>query len=298
MWVLPYFTLRPCTKQQQPCNRWEKIPRHQKHCLFGQALKNLQFVHEIRACCPDYWTSTRFDGKKSVNPLDTNNCLVYYIHILNEAFKIENKRTKVKKMRHKDPELMKLIQEYVEQFQLKKQRSPSIGEIAAGLCKSKSLIHNYLTEMSEKNMISYSAGSIVTDKTRKIRNDNTSVPILGSVSCGVPLLEEENIEEYVTLPESLFGKGEFFILRANGESMIEAGIAPGDLVVVRKQETAEEGQIVVALVNNNETTLKRFYLDDERRCVVLHPENRTMKDILVSECKIQGVAVNVIKALE
>ena len=78
--------------------------------------------------------------------------------------------------------------------------------------------------------------------------------------------------------------------------MIEAGIDPGDLVVVRKQNTADDGDIVVALVDN-ETTLKRFYIDKEKKCVRLHPENRTMNDILVKSCYIQGVAQHVIKAL-
>lgn len=78
--------------------------------------------------------------------------------------------------------------------------------------------------------------------------------------------------------------------------MIEAGIEPGDLVVVRKQNTADEGDIIVALVDN-ETTLKRFYRDKKRKCIRLHPENSRMKDIFVRDCYIQGVAQNVIKAL-
>ena len=76
------------------------------------------------------------------------------------------------------------------------------------------------------------------------------VPILGNVSCGLPEYAEENFEEYVPLPVALFGQGDFYLLRASGNSMIEAGIDPGDLVVVRKQNTAEEGDIVVALVDN------------------------------------------------
>ena len=119
---------------------------------------------------------------------------------------------------------------------------------------------------------------------------------LVQVSCGEPQYEEENFEAYVALPDALFGSGEHFILRAKGESMIEAGIDPGDLVVVRKQNTADEGDIVVALVDN-ETTLKRFFIDKEKKCVRLHPENRTMNDILVKSCYIQGVAQHVIKAL-
>ena len=76
--------------------------------------------------------------------------------------------------------------------------------------------------------------------------------------------------------------------------MIDAGIGPGDLVVVKKQNTANEGDIIVALVNN-ETTLKRFYIDKEKKCVRLHPENKEMKDILVKDCYIQGVAQHIIK---
>lgn len=123
------------------------------------------------------------------------------------------------------------------------------------------------------------------------------VAVLGRVSCGLPKYAEENIEEYVSLPVSLFGQGRFFILRADGESMIEAGIEDGDMVVIRQQSTASEGQIVVALVED-ETTLKRYYIDKRRRCVRLHPENSEMEDIYVNDCIIQGVAVHVIKALE
>lgn len=78
--------------------------------------------------------------------------------------------------------------------------------------------------------------------------------------------------------------------------MIEVGIEPGDMIVVRKQSTAEDGDIVVALVGS-ETTLKRFYMDKKRKCIRLHPENSSMKDIFVKECRIQGVAQHVIKAL-
>lgn len=94
----------------------------------------------------------------------------------------------------------------------------------------------------------------------------------------------------------MFGKGTFFLLRANGESMIDAGISPGYLILVRKQSEAMDGDIVVALVGN-ENTLKRYFVDKENKQIRLHPENKTMKDIVVTGCKIQGVAVNVIKNL-
>lgn len=86
------------------------------------------------------------------------------------------------------------------------------------------------------------------------------------------------------------------MLRANGESMIDAGISTCDLVLVRKQSEAKDGDIVVALVEN-ENTLKRYFVDTENKQIRLHPENKTMEDIIVPDCKIQGVAVKVIKDL-
>lgn len=122
------------------------------------------------------------------------------------------------------------------------------------------------------------------------------VPLLGRVACGLPRYAEENIEEYVRMPEALIGSGEFFLLRAVGDSMVGAGINEGDLVLVKRQNTAEKGQIVVALVGE-EATLKRFYPEAGKKHVRLHPENPAMKDIIVPNCEIQGVAVKIIKDL-
>ena len=129
-----------------------------------------------------------------------------------------------------------------------------------------------------------------------MKQQTISVPVLGEIACGIPKFAEENIEEYVRLPVALFGHGSFFILRAYGDSMIEAGIEDGDLVLIRQQNTAEEGQIVVALIDD-EATLKRFYPEPEKRRIRLHPENAHMNDIFVEKCEIQGVAVKVLKDL-
>ena len=94
------------------------------------------------------------------------------------------------------------------------------------------------------------------------------------------------------MPRSLFGSGKLFMLHASGNSMIEAGINDGDLIVLRKQDHADDGDIVVALTNGN-NTLKRLYHRNGK--IVLHPENKTMKDIIVSNCEIQGVLVGCIK---
>ena len=176
-------------------------------------------------------------------------------------------------------------------------RAPSINEISTLVGHSKSTVHGYLKDLNESGRIVYDGTTLETEAMRKADHAYTLAPILGSVACGAPQYEEENYEAYVALPEALSGKGEHFVLEAKGESMIEAGIAPGDYVVVRKQSTAEEGDIVVALVDN-ETTLKRFYRDENRKCIRLHPENKHMADIFVEKCYIQGVARHVIKKLE
>ena len=199
-------------------------------------------------------------------------------------------------MRRRNVELMNCIIEFAEQYYLENSSSPSVRTIADKFGIGVSTAYRYLLEMNERGLITYDGRSIGTEKINKIRSGlgTIKVPLVGRIACGIPNLAEENIEEYVSLPRSMFGDGEFFILRASGESMIDAGIETGDLVVIRKQTCAEDGQIVVALVED-EATLKRLYR--EKGKVRLHPENRAMDDIIVDDCIIQGVAVKIIKDL-
>lgn len=199
-------------------------------------------------------------------------------------------------MRSKSQELMDEILKFAEEYYLDNGHSPATSAIAAGLNISRATAYRYLVEMNDRGMVEYDGQEIHTAVTRKLNNEINRTAIVGSIPCGSPQYEEENIEEYISLPTAIFGKGDFFILRASGQSMIEAGIDDGDLVVVRKQNFADEGDIIVALVDN-QNTLKRYYRDDERKKIVLHPENKRMKDILVDECYIQGVACHIIKAL-
>lgn len=200
-------------------------------------------------------------------------------------------------MRHKSEKTRCEIISAIDGYFFEHKRAPSINEISTLVGHSKSTVHGYLKDLNESGRIVYDGTILETEAMRKADHAYTLAPILGAVACGAPQYEEENYEAYVALPEALFGKGEHFVLEAKGESMIEAGIAPGDYVVVRKQSTAEDGDIVVALVDN-ETTLKRFYRDEKRECVRLHPENKHMADIFVEKCYIQGVARHVIKKLE
>ena len=199
-------------------------------------------------------------------------------------------------MRSKSIELMNKIKKYIEEYYLQYRQSPSTTKIAEAVGIARGTAYKYLVEMSERNMIEYDGQEISTEVTRKYNKEQTQTPIVGSVPCGSPQYEEENIEEYVSLPTAIFGKGDFFILRASGQSMIGAGIDDGDLVVVRKQVEANEGDIVVALVDN-QNTLKRYYRDNANKKIILHPENKTMKDIIVDDCYIQGVACHIIKKI-
>lgn len=199
-------------------------------------------------------------------------------------------------MRSKSTDLMESIKAFVEAYYMDYSQSPTITKIADALHIARSTAYTYLVEMDKLKMLSYDGKSIRTDITERCSPKGFRAAVLGGISCGLPNFAEENIEEYVSLPESLFGTGEFYILRARGESMIEAGIEDGDLVVIRKQEEAEEGDIVVALVGE-EATLKRFFKDVQGQRIILHPENREMEDIYVDHCIIQGVAKNVIKRL-
>lgn len=199
-------------------------------------------------------------------------------------------------MRTKDTALIEQIKKSIEKTYEESGRSPSVRQIAKEVGCSYSTVSRYIKEMVERGMIARTSGEYETEAISKMNMDTVPVAVVGSVSCGPLTFAEENIEEYIKLPTSLLGQGKFFILHASGQSMIGAGIEDGDLVVVRQQPTAEPGQIVVALVED-EVTLKRFYPDPENGCVRLHPENKKLKDIIVDDCQIQGVAVKVLKDL-
>ena len=197
-------------------------------------------------------------------------------------------------MRSKDPEIMKRIVDFVEAYHLDYNSSPSLRVIADGVGIGSTTVYRYLMEMNERGMICYDGKTIRNEKIDKSQRGTIRAAVIGRIACGIPNLAEQHVEGYVNLPESLFGQGNFYILRASGCSMTEAGIDDGDLVVIREQNTAEDGQIIVALVDD-EATLKRFFHEGDR--IRLHPENPQMKDIFVTDCRIQGVAVKVIHDL-
>ena len=198
-------------------------------------------------------------------------------------------------MRSKDKTLMAAIEKFVSDYTDSNGISPTMQEVADGVGSSKATVQRYIAQLCDDGILDYSGYRTMT--STKTKAAAIRVPVLGTIACGIPKFAEENIEEYVRLPVALFGKGNFFILRAYGDSMIEAGIDNGDLVLIRQQNYADEGQIVVALMED-EATLKRFYPEPKKHRIRLHPENSRMDDIYVDHCEIQGVAVKVLKDLE
>ena len=200
-------------------------------------------------------------------------------------------------MRSKNPETMNSIIKFVEKYYLANGSSPTIRQIASDVSISVSTAHKYLVDMADKGMITYDGSTIKTTVTRKYSEQFAGAAILdNAISCGKPEYQEEHIEEYIQLPTALFGMGDFYILKASGDSMINAGIESGDTVVIKKQNTANIGDIVVALADG-QNTLKTYAYSNELSRVMLKPENDKYEPIYPNELYIQGVAVNVIKSL-
>lgn len=202
-------------------------------------------------------------------------------------------------MRTMSLDLMERISKFIENYYSINGRSPSIREIADALQISVGCVAKYLAEMENRKLLINNGGcrGIMTIKMSKTNSQVSNLPVVGSIACGSPLLAEENIECYLPIPKEFLGNGEYFILQANGDSMINAGINDGDYVIIRKQETAEQGQIIVALIDN-EATLKRYYVDRRKKKVRLHPENKDMEDMYFDSIVIQGVAIKVIKDIQ
>ena len=205
-------------------------------------------------------------------------------------------------MRSKSTELMEQISNYIGDYYRQHHSTPTTREIASAVGLSPAAGYKYLVEMDKRGMLSYENGEITNlPKISKTPTGYFSAPLVGSIRCGDPEREEAEVEMYVSLPEALFGKGEFYLLRAAGDSMEDEDICDGDLVLIRKQPDCEVGDIVVALDENGENTLKVYGgIEKRTKKVILKYANETIypgKRILVNELTVQGVAKHVIKAL-
>lgn len=173
---------------------------------------------------------------------------------------------------------------------------PTVREICAAVkLSSTSTVHGHLARLERKGLLIKDATKPraleITDEGKKeLGIKPKKIPVVGVVTAGQPILAVQDIDEYFPLPPDLENDaGELFMLKVHGESMINAGILNGDSVIVRKQNTANNSEIVVAMTDENEATVKRFYKENDH--YRLQPENDTMAPIILSKVSILGKVV-------
>ncbi len=183
------------------------------------------------------------------------------------------------------------IVEYINQYYAENMRYPSVRDIVAGTGVPLSSVHRYLKEMNENGVLQYDGRRSINTTEMGMESPSRYMKVLGYVACGEGQEEEETVIEYIRMPESIVGKGNFFALIAKGESMIDAGIHPGDYVIVRQQKGANDGDYVVALYEGK-NNLKQLIKEDGRYILrSCNEDKETYPDIYPEDLQIQGVAV-------
>ena len=176
------------------------------------------------------------------------------------------------------------VMDYIRKFSEENGYTPSVREIAkeCGI-KSTATVHSYIEKLQTRGYLNKTE-----NKKRAVtigKSSGVTIPLLGTVTAGQPIFAYENYEDYYTFPIGEFRGDDLFMLNVSGTSMIDAGILDGDKIIVRRQQTANNGDIVVALVNDEESaTVKRFYARDGK--IILHPENELLSDLIYDDGQI------------
>ena len=187
--------------------------------------------------------------------------------------------------------------EYIKQYMAEHGYPPSVREICGGMgLSSPATAHSHLKELENKGYIKKQSSKFRTiellcdNEFSEHEEDVITVPMLGRVACGDPIEAIENPEDTFALPTSLVPKNKsIFTLQCKGDSMINAGIYDKDIVIIQKQNEANNGEIVVAMTDDNEVTLKRFYKETDH--IRLQPENEAFSPIILNNCTILGTAI-------
>ncbi|SDM66988.1 SOS-response transcriptional repressor, LexA [Fictibacillus solisalsi] len=195
------------------------------------------------------------------------------------------------------------ILEFIKEEVNAKGYPPSVREIgeAVGLASS-STVHGHLSRLEKKGLIRRDPTKPRAIEVLGLESDqiitksrSVNVPIIGKVTAGSPITAIENVDDYFSLPEHVVGDDNVFMLTVEGDSMIEAGIYDRDLVVVKQQPTAENGDIIVAMTEENEATVKRFFKEKDH--IRLQPENASLSPILLPNVTILGKVIGVYRTL-
>lgn len=192
------------------------------------------------------------------------------------------------------------ILEYIKEMILKKGYPPAVREICEAVhLKSTSSVHSHLESLEKNGYIRRDPTKprtieILDDDFALTRREVVNVPVIGTVAAGTPILAEQNIEDYLPIPAEMLPNKEVFMLKVKGSSMIEAGIYSGDKVIVAKQPDAENGDKVVALVDDS-ATVKTFYKENGH--FRLQPENSTMDPIILDHVEILGKVIGLFRMM-
>lgn len=190
------------------------------------------------------------------------------------------------------------ILEYIKECVLKKGYPPSVREICEAVhLKSTSSVHSHLATLEEKGYIRRDPTKprtieIIDEEFNPSRRELYSVPLVGTVAAGQPILAEQNISDYFPIPADMLPNGEVFMLEVKGESMVNAGILNGDKVIVQMQNTARNGEMVVALLEDS-ATVKTFYKENGH--FRLQSENDHMDPIIADDVQIMGKVIGVFR---
>lgn len=193
------------------------------------------------------------------------------------------------------------ILEYIKDQIMEKGYPPAVREICEAVhLKSTSSVHSHLATLEKRGYIRRDptkprAIEICDDNFQMLRTETASLPVVGRVAAGEPILAEQNIESYFPVPAEYVPRGESFVLKVHGTSMINAGIMDGDYIFVNSCRNAENGEIIVALIDDS-ATVKRFYKEDGH--IRLQPENDEMEPIIVEDCQILGKVFGVYRIMK
>lgn len=192
------------------------------------------------------------------------------------------------------------ILDYIKESILKRGYPPSVREICEAVhLKSTSSVHSHLETLEKNGYIRRDPTKprtieITDDSFGLTRRELVNVPLVGSIAAGQPILAEQNIENYFPIPVEMLPNQEVFMLRVKGDSMINVGIFDGDQIIVKRQSTARNGEIVAALVDDS-ATVKRFYRENGH--YRLQPENDSMDPIIVNEAEVLGVVIGLFRMM-
>lgn len=187
------------------------------------------------------------------------------------------------------------VYQFISSYFTENGYAPTVREICkACSIASTATAFNIMNELAEKGLISKSKVGENKRRAISINQQAVKVPLIGTVAAGEPIFAQENYEDYFSLPANMFNGDDMFMLTVKGNSMIKIGMYNGDKIVVRKQESAENGDIVVALVDDS-ATVKRFFRRDGK--IILHPENDEMQDFIFDDVSILGKVIGLVRSL-